>query len=159
MLRLLPLALAAALLLIACDRPRGPAGASAVPAAEHDLLLSMLYMQRFLEKTALAAEAGNWPLADRYAHELEEAAEALEGASHDGVDLWDLTRSAFLPAHERLEAAISVRDRIGYDRAMGDLVQACNACHAAAGYGDVRIIAPTDFSRPFPSQDFAPAAP
>jgi hypothetical protein len=161
MVRVLPFSLALALLLSACDRPAAPAEPDARPAAaaEPDLLGVMLYMQRFLEKTALSVEAGNWPLAERYAHELEEAAEGLEGATHDGVDLWALTESSFLPAHERLEQALAVRDRAGYDRALADLVQSCNACHAAAGYGDVRIVVPADFSRPSPSQDFAPAAP
>jgi hypothetical protein len=154
--RRLPLALAA-LLVAGCGRPAATPGPEAPP--EPDLLGVMLYMQRFLEKTALSMQAENWPLAARYAHELEEAAEGLEGATHDGADLWALTESAFLPAHERLEQALAVRDRIAADRALADLVGSCNACHAAAGYGDVRIVVPADFSRPFPSQDFSPANP
>lgn len=151
MMRLLPVLL----LLAACSPPTAPPP-EAHTADEPDVLLAMVYMQRYLEKTALAAEAGNWSLADRYAHELEEAAERMEGAEHDGVDLGHLTETAFLPAHERLEEAVRARDRAAYDTAMQDLVQTCNACHSAAGYGDVRIVVPTEWSRPFPSQDFAP---
>jgi cytochrome c553 len=131
----------------------------APPTYAPDLLLLMASMQRFGEKLYFSAEAGNWPLADLYAHELEEAAEELVegGFEKNDVDLGDFARASFLPTLERVEAAVRAGDGAAFQPAYADLVTSCNACHAATGYGLVRIIVPTDPARPYPSQDFRPA--
>lgn len=139
------------------DEDADPAPVLAVD--QPDLLFLMASMQRFGEKLYLAAEAGNWPLADLYAHELEEAAEELieGGFEKNDVDLGDFARLNFLPALERVEAAVRAGDAAAFEPAYAALAASCNACHAASGYGLVRIIVPTDPTRPYPSQDFAPA--
>jgi hypothetical protein len=121
-----------------------------------DLLLLMVYAQRYLEKLHLAGEAENWPLADLYAHELEEVGEAMRDGGYvvHETALEDLARGAFLPAVERAELAIDEEDPAAFAEAFRGIVTSCNSCHAASGYEAIRIIVPEDFSRPYPSQAF-----
>jgi hypothetical protein len=125
--------------------PEGPAP-EAHAASEADLLGTMIRSQRYLEKAAAAGEAGNWPLAAFYAHELEETAEhvATAGWVDDGVELGPLAARWAVPAAERLhEAAVA-----------GDDV----ACHRATDHGFLQIAVPSAPGGLYPSQRFSPEA-
>ena len=123
-----------------------------------DLLLLMSFSQQYLEKLHLAGEAQNWPLADLYAHELEEIGEALRDSGYEvhGTPLASMARGAFLPAVERVEEAIDAADTEAFASAFETVVSTCNSCHAATGYEAIRIIVPEDYTRPYPSQSFVP---
>lgn len=124
---------------------------------EHgELAPAMASLQRFAEKLHLAGEAGNWELASFYEHEIEETAEPLiaGGFEADGHEVGPLVERWLLPAVERVGEAIGAADRAAFGTAYGELVTACNACHAATGHGFVRIVVPD--GNPYPSQDFAP---
>ncbi len=109
-----------------------------------DLLQMMVLSERFLEKTHLAASAGNWELATFYAHELEELAEDLRDADvrKNDVELTPLARDAFLPSAEALYDAARDQDADSYWEAYRAVVSSCNACHTASGYEFIRIQEP-----------------
>lgn len=120
-------------------------------------LLAMSYLERFSEKMFFAAESDNWELADVYAHELEEIAEDLvEGGyeAHD-IPLADFA-VAFVPAVNAVADAIDAQNYERFLETYTAMTATCNACHAAVGYGAVRIILPESASRPYPGQQFVP---
>lgn len=156
------LLLAAAALVSACGPSAEPTRAGAEPAApgqedESDLLLQMLLLQRYTEKAHLAAEAGHWPLAAFYAHEIEESAERLAGGgyAHDGVALGPIAEEAALPAAERLHAAAESADGAAFAEAFAGVVAGCNACHARTGHPYLVVQVP-DGRTAYPSQRFTP---
>lgn len=135
----------------------------AEPVPEHEeegehgeLAPHMASLQRFTEKLHLAGDAGNWELASFYEHELEETAEAViaGGFEEDGHEIGPLAERFLLPALERVGAAAEAGDAAAFGAAYGELVTACNSCHAATDHGFVRIVVPD--GNPYPSQDFAP---
>lgn len=123
---------------------------------EPDLPMLMSQAQRYAEKLYLAGEAGNWPLAAFYVHELEEVAEDLRrsGSRKNDLDLGELAAELLLPAIHEVDRAIDVGPD-AFAPSYGRLVAACNQCHEATGYGFVRIQAPIQ-ARPYPGQRFAP---
>lgn len=129
---------------------------SAALAAEPDLVGNMGDLQRFSHKMDLAIGKGNLPLADFYAHELEETIEAtLAIESYHDQPIGELTQAMMVPAFERLEEALDAEplDAAALDAAVDGYVAACNACHLASGYGYIRI--ERTETNPF-MQSFAP---
>lgn len=140
------------------------------------LALQMHYMQVWTHKLALSIEAGNLELADFYHHELEESTEDLIGTvpEYGGIAVANLTRAMLVPALESLEEALeyleglhenaesgagSGLDSQAFDAGWSDIrrkfeavVNSCNACHAATGYGYIRVTAGYG-NNPF-NQDF-----
>lgn len=124
---------------------------------EHgELAPHMASLQRFAEKLHLAGEAENWELASFYEHEIEETAEAIVagGFEEEGHEIGPLVERWLLPAVERVGEAVEAGSAAEFGTAYGELVTACNACHAATEHGFIRIVVPT--GNPYPSQDFAP---
>lgn len=124
-----------------------------------DLIDNMRALQYHAHKVALAVDHRNLKLAEFYAHELEEALEdSVRIKSYHDQPIGKLTRAMLLPAFERFEAALDepkpdwdkVSDR--FDR----MVEACNACHTATGYGF--IVLRRSRENPF-MQSFEPVQP
>lgn len=130
----------------ACERPDGSGG---------DLPEMMMYLERYFEKLYLAGEAANWELAAFYAHELEEVGKDLRDAGFvkNDVDLRPIVEERFLPAVEAVDTAIDLGPD-AFRTSVAELAVTCNSCHAATGYGFVRIELPEP-GRPYPSQRFA----
>jgi hypothetical protein len=109
---------------------------------EVDLIDNMRALQYHAHKAGLAIDYRNLRLADFYAHELQEALEDSAGikAYHD-QPIGELTRAMLLPAFERFEDALGEAkpdwERISnrFDR----VLDSCNSCHQATGYGFIRI--------------------
>ena len=133
-------------------------------AAEREaaLLAHMIANQRYVEKAWLAGEAGNWPLATFYAHELEETAERIVDGGHvdDGVDVSAIAAEVALPRAQALHAAAEAGDAARFEVAYGLLIDGCNSCHKRSGHRFIAIQEP-DAAAPgaYPSQDFAPQGP
>lgn len=137
--------------------PAAPAATDHDEAEEHgELAPAMASLQRFAEKLHLAGEAGNWALAGFYEHEIEETAEMLVTGDFeaDGHEVGPLVEQWLLPAVERVGGAIEAADGAAFGTAYGELVTACNACHAATDHGFIQIVVPD--GNPYPSQTFAP---
>ena len=121
------------------------------------LLVHMVLFQRYAEKVDLARQAGNWPLATFYAHEINENAERLvEGSIVDeGTDVSAIAAEVMLPRAARLEAAARNADAAGFDSTYAAVLDGCNACHKRSGHRYVQIQRPATAGS-YPSQSFAP---
>jgi mono/diheme cytochrome c family protein len=158
---LLPPALALLAVLPACSRPPAPAAAGHPrPETDYDLVGAMSSLQRWTDKLGRAAAAGNWPLADFYLHEIEEATEDLAkaGVVYHEQPVSQLTGLMLEPAVESLEQAVKAQDAALFRTRYPAFVQTCNACHQATGYGFLRVTEPEPSPNPW-NQDFAPSAP
>ncbi|WP_027003724.1 hypothetical protein [Hugenholtzia roseola] len=122
----------------------------------YELAKAMGYMQRFAEKIYWAGKEKNWELAAFYVHEAEETAEEI--IAHKPIknekEIAPLVAQMFIPALEGLEEGIKAQDALLFGQKYQTLIQTCNACHAASGYGIIKLQVPTQNS--FPSQVFAP---
>lgn len=107
---------------------------------EPDMITTMGDLQTFMHKLGLSVAAKNHELVDFYAHELEESIEAAESIEryHD-IRVGELTEAMLVPAFEAFEQALEAQDhKLAGERYEG-LIEACNACHQATGYGFIRI--------------------
>lgn len=115
-----------------------------LPAAqaedEPDMIGTMGAMQTFMHKLGLSVAARNHELVDFYAHELEESIEAAESIEryHD-IRVGELTEAMLVPAFEAFEQAVESKDHEIAGQRYESLIEACNACHQATGYGFIRI--------------------
>ncbi|AKS40425.1 hypothetical protein [Wenzhouxiangella marina] len=121
---------------------------------EPGLIRNMMDMQYFSHKLGLAIDAGHIELADFYAHEIEETLEqAASIESYKGQPVGQLVEGMLEPAFERLEDALDEAPDQASAR-FDALIQACNACHQATGFGLIRLQRRhdnpfmQDFSRP-----------
>jgi len=111
------------------------------PAPEPELAATMSELQHHTHKLTLSIEAENDALAEFYLHEVGEVAEQLERLfpEHDGIPVAALARELLAPRLDALRGALS---RAQWDEArsgLAALIAACNACHAAAGHGFIRV--------------------
>ena len=119
-----------------------------------DLVSLMTKMQRHLHKLDLSVQAGNRKLGAFYVHELEEVLEEIvrNVPSYDDHPVAHLAESILEPRLNEVEKAIeSGRDMT---ENLGQLIDACNACHTATDHAYI-VIGPAivnpfnqDFSRP-----------
>ena len=145
--KLIPPALAAVALLAFA-----PVKADKEPA----LVDNMGAMQYFLHKLSLSIAARNDELADFYAHELEETIEeAEEIKDYKGKPISQLVKGMLVPPFEALEDAIDDGDWTTADTRLSEVINACNACHQATGFGFLRIAPATQ--NPF-MQSFDPVS-
>ena len=128
------------------------------PAAQEgetiELAVYMGRLQLFSDKLYWAGKAKNEQLVDFYLHEMEEAMEEIHESNliDEGVDISAMISSYGLAAIERMEDV--ELDSASFETGYSQLIQNCNACHAASNYSFVRIIVPT---RPaFTNQDMTP---
>jgi len=111
------------------------------PALEPELTSSMSDLQHHTHKLTLSIEAENGALAGFYLHEVGEIVEQVEQLfpEHDGVPVARLARELLDPRLAELRDALA---RSRWDEArsgLGELVAACNGCHAATGHGFIRV--------------------
>jgi hypothetical protein len=105
------------------------------------LAVQMKQMSYWTHKLGLSIEAENDRLADFYHHELEEATEYLVAtkAEYKGLPIAQLIETMMAPVVEDMENALEDGDWPGVRRSYNMLVQSCNSCHAATGYGQIII--------------------
>ena len=122
---------------------------------EAALLEHMVLMQRYVEKAALASDAGNWPLTAFYADKISERATRVIDGGYvvDGIDISQIAAEVADPRAAALAEAARTGDAERFDAAYKQMVAGCNACHARSGYGVVQIRRP-DGAR-YPSQRFS----
>ncbi|HEX9953010.1 MAG TPA: hypothetical protein VGB53_14670 [Rubricoccaceae bacterium] len=142
---------------VASPEARGAELRAAGEANAQQLLVHMVFYQRYAEKAHTAAEAENWPLAAFYAHEIEENTERLidGGIVDEGINLSAIAAEVALPRAQRLLAAARSGDRARFDSTYAVMLDGCNACHKRSGHRFIQIqtpAAPADY----PSQSFAP---
>jgi len=112
---------------------------------EPSMIDTMRDMQYFLHKLDLSVRAGNHQLADFYAHEVEENIEnAQKIEDYHGVKVAELTTAMLVPAFEAFEEAVDGQDGEAIDAGLDRLINACNACHQATGYGFIHIVRRAD---------------
>jgi hypothetical protein len=125
------------------------------PALPPELAGYMGDLQHHTHKLTLSIAAENAELAEFYLHEVGETAEQIEALfpQHDGVPVADLARKLLEPRLVTLDAALEGARWDDAQRELGELVAACNDCHAAAGHAFIRVEVST--ANPF-NQSFAP---
>lgn len=111
------------------------------PAALPELATTMGDLQRHTHKLMLSVDAENADLSRFYLHELDEITEQLEALfpEHDGVPVAALAGELLVPRLDALRATLQVDDWEAARGQLGQLVDGCNACHAAAGHGFIRV--------------------
>ena len=121
---------------------------------EASLLDHMVLMQRYVEKAALAADAGNRPLAAFYAQKISERATRVIDGGYvvDGIDVSAIAAEIADPRATALVEAAEAGTADQFEAAYQQMVNGCNACHLRAGYGVVRIQRPD--ADTYPSQVF-----
>lgn len=113
---------------------------TAVADGEIQLVENMGHLQYFTHKMTLAIDAGNQPLADFYAHELEEYLEdTLKVESYHDKPIGKLAKAMLVPAFENVEKDIKAGDLKQASGKLDTMINACNACHNATGYGFIAI--------------------
>ena len=131
-----------------------PSEDSGSPFAGMPLLLLMHNMQYYVHKLGLAVDAGNRPLADFYAHEVEEIITAVGAIDrHEGVAIKPIFETALPPAFAALERALDTGDAAQLGAAYDRLLEGCNACHRGAGRP--QIVIRRSHLNPYP-QEFTP---
>jgi hypothetical protein len=111
------------------------------PAALPELATTMGDLQRHTHKLMLSVDAENAELSRFYLHELDEITEQLEALfpEHDGVPIAALAGELLVPRVDALRATLQAADWETTRGQLGQLVDGCNACHAAAGHGFIRV--------------------
>ena len=104
------------------------------------LIDHMRNFQYFSHKLGLAVQADNKQLADFYAHEVEETAEAVEEIEEfDGYPVGALVKSILLPALEDFEQTLETGTTETRMAAYQELLDSCNKCHQSAGHPYIHI--------------------
>ena len=121
---------------------------------EASLLDHMVLMQRYVEKAALASDAGNAALTSFYADKISERATRVIDGGYvvDGIDVSAIAAEVADPRASALVDAAASGDRAAFDQAYAVMVDGCNTCHKRAGYGLVHIRRPG--ADVYPSQVF-----
>lgn len=116
------------------------AGAQAAEGEEPGLLETMSMLQTMAHKASLSIDHKNAPLLDFYAHELEEFIEQAEGIeSYDGQPVGQLVKSMLTPKFEEFEKAEETGDWGKISKSFDTLIDSCNSCHTATGFGYINI--------------------
>lgn len=108
-------------------------------------------------KLWFAGQQRNWPLAS---YELDELKEGFDDASRfhprdAGVPIAEMIPQLTSGPLAALRSAIDQRQPQRFAASYDQLTAACNACHAGAGHGFIRITRPR--APDFTNQQFAPA--
>ncbi len=127
-------------------------------SGEVDLLTLMTTLQTMTHKTQLALDAGNAPLAAFYAHELEEAVEALiRVEQYDDHPIGSLATALLVPSINILATELRPRPGEapldGAREALDVMMRQCNACHEATDHSF--IVIERNPANPY-AQSFAP---
>jgi hypothetical protein len=125
-----------------------------LPTAQPELATQMGDLQLHTHKLMLSVAAENHALAEFYLHEVHEIAEQVEVLfpEHDGVPVAALVEALLVPRLAALEESLEGGRWESVRSELGQVVDACNACHAAADHDFIRVELTTE--NPF-SQSFA----
>ncbi len=108
-------------------------------------------------KLWLAAQAGNWPLAEYEVHEIEEGFDDVVTfhPKHRGsqVPLAQAVPNMTGGPLDALRIAISNEDFAEFEEAFDSLTSACNSCHEKTSFEFNLVTRPT--GNPYVNQDFA----
>lgn len=140
----------------ACSSPEAGAPAPYTPGLGEIMTLTQMRHA----KLWLAAQAGNWALADYEVDELEEGfqdAVAFHPTHKDApVSIAQAMPAMTAGPIAALRAAIAARDSEQFAQAFDALTESCNACHRATDFAFNVVTVPRASS--FPNQDFSPPA-
>lgn len=130
-----------------------------VPLAPPELATYMGDLQRHTHKLMLSIDAENAALSAFYLHEVHEIAEQVEALfpEHDGVPVAALVGELLAPRVAALRGTLETGAWEAARGELGQLVDGCNACHAAAGHGFIRVELTT--ANPFNQSFTDPKAP
>ncbi|MFQ5996321.1 MAG: hypothetical protein ACE5KP_01680 [Dehalococcoidales bacterium] len=144
--------------------PPGPAGPAGSPApttieTKHgELTLEQLaeiqpglgtVMQEYGHRFAMvkiAADAGDWGMAQYQLHEAVEIQEVGEATRPGKADMLSSFEHSYL---DPLAKTIEAKDKAGFDTAYTQAIDGCNACHVATGHAYVRFQMPQTSPDPF----------
>ena len=116
-------------------------GARASGEDDVHLVDMMSALQTFMHKTGLSLHAGNLELADFYLHETEEVlSEVGTIESYDGQPVGLLSAEMLGPAIHELEEAVDGESPEAARAAYQVVLEACNACHLATGFGFIKVV-------------------
>jgi cytochrome c553 len=118
----------------------------------------MSTIQLHAAKIWFAAQALNWNLAG---YELGELKETFDGADalhvmKNKVDISGVIQSVKNTQIETLESAVRQKNLTGFVSGYRQTLEACNACHGAAGYGFIHVKIPS--AEPVTNQIWKPAS-
>lgn len=113
---------------------------------EIELAELMFHNQRYINKMYFAGKNQNWDLAKFYHHEIDENMEKiLEGnIEEEGKNVSELARQMFPESFKDLEQSIASKDTARFLKSYDLVIRTCNNCHAASGYGFVKIKTPVE---------------
>jgi hypothetical protein len=115
----------------------------------------MALLQHHTHKLGLALQARNQPLASFYIEEIEETAAIIQKKfpTYDKLAVGQLMNAMLVPSFAPLDKSIKASSWAISNASYTKLIDSCNACHAAAQHGFVKITAPA--MNPF-NQSFSP---
>lgn len=104
----------------------------------------MGYLQRYTDKLWFAGSAGNWELARFYHDEIAETAEDIAAAHvvDEGIEVSGQLGQMLPPALGKLAQAITAKDSALLGVRYHELVETCNACHAATKHAFIQVAIP-----------------
>ena len=106
-------------------------------------------------KLWFSGSLSNWPLAAFEVAKMKASLDlAAEFDARTDPNFSDLKKASADPAFEALETAIAGKNEAAFIQGFERLTKSCNACHAASGFGFIKIQTPT--ASPFSDQNFAP---
>jgi hypothetical protein len=137
---------------VAAQTPETPPGPPSYRPGLGDLMTTTVQPRH--TKLAFAGHEKNWVYAAYELHEIEEAFDRLsiQWPIWMRLRIVELIETIVRQPLLDLGQAIKEKDDAKFAAAYGDLTDACNACHQAAGRGFVVIQQPKDSM--FPDQDF-----
>lgn len=105
----------------------------------------MTTIQLHAGKLWFAAGAANWELAAYEVGELKETIETAERLEEEknGVKISPLLDAVLKTQVAALEKAVKSGSTPQFQKAYDEMLDACNSCHAEAGYKFIRIVRPT----------------
>lgn len=156
LLALVALLVAAFALVTALDSKKATRPEVVADPEDFELGAAMGNMQRFTEKLHFAGQAGNWPLADFYLHEINELSETIIDAKvvDEGVKVGELMKAMLPPSIAAVQESIQSRDPAQFATRYEGLLTSCNACHMSAKHAFVKIVVPKQPT--YQNQDFSP---
>lgn len=86
-----------------------------------------------------AAKGGNWGLAAYMAKYMDKAVNPASVTKPEAYEIW---KTFFEETCKPLNRAIAARDFKAFDKEYVKLLDACNDCHAAMGYGFIKVVKP-----------------
>lgn len=104
----------------------------------------MTTIQLHAGKLWFAAKASNWELAKYELDEMKETMEAAKGlnAEKNGVKISGVLDSVLQTQVAQLAEAIEHKSPAEFQKSYDETLNACNGCHAEAGYKFIHIVRP-----------------